>query len=59
MALTKNDLSAIEKIVKKSEGRIIKRMDYVDKFLDREHMSLVKRVDRIENHLQLTTPTNL
>ena len=47
---TKEDLK-IE--LKKSERKIIRRVDLVDKFLDREHVSLARDVDKIKVHVGL------
>lgn len=58
MSLTKSDLASIRVVVseevKKSERRVIRKMDFVDKVLDREHVKLVKRVDNIERHVGIT-----
>lgn len=60
---TKNDLVSMEKRqdskyatkedLKGMEKRLTKRMDYVDKTLDREHVKLAKDVDRIKLHIGL------
>jgi hypothetical protein len=48
---TKED---VKMIVKMSEKRIIKRVDEMDKFLDREHMKLVREVDDLKLRLPLS-----
>lgn len=59
--LTKSDLNQITKIVKDSEKRLDRKIDKIDKkldktinFLDRDYIKLLERVERIEEHLQLT-----
>lgn len=63
--LTKDDLSAIRVIVQnevqKETKPINKRLKKIEKdlsvtitFFDDEHLHLVKRVDRIENHVGLS-----
>lgn len=58
--LTKTDLNQIAKIVKSSEMRLDKKIDKIDKkidkainFLDRDYVKLLKRIERIEKHLNL------
>lgn len=41
------------KSLKKSVSKIIKTLDVAIKFFDEDHVKLVRRVDRIENHLKL------
>ena len=59
--LTKNDLTQISKIVKSSEERLNRKIDKIDKkldkainFLDRDYIKLLERVERIEKHLHLS-----
>jgi len=59
--LTKTDLSQISKIVKSSEVRLAKKIDKIDKkldkaidFLDRDYIKLLKRIERIEKHLLIS-----
>lgn len=58
--LTKTDLNQIAKIVKSSEERLNGKIDKIDKkldkaidFLDRDYIKLLKRIERIEKHLNL------
>ncbi|MDP1743641.1 MAG: hypothetical protein Q8L51_02515 [Candidatus Amesbacteria bacterium] len=48
---TKDDL---KNEIKMSEKRIIKRVDEMDIFLDREHMKLVREVDDLKLRLPLS-----
>ncbi len=63
--LTKTDLNEISKIVKSSEIRLDKRidklgrkLDYAINFLDRDHLKLLDRIERIEEHLNLESKSN-
>ena len=62
--LTKSDLKEINKIVKpenealrkemkKGFTKLDKKLDKVINFLDRDHLRLVERIERIEHHLNL------
>ncbi len=58
--LTKNDLSFVREIVqeenkpiKRSISKIQKDIKVIISLFDREHVHLIKRVDRIEDHLKL------
>jgi hypothetical protein len=60
--LTKNDLTQITKIVGASEERLNKKLhkldlklDYAISFLDRDYIRLLQRVERIEEHLGLSS----
>ena len=63
--LTKTDLNQISKIIKSENNSLGKeinkkfkkvemKLDKAINFLDRDHIRLLERVDRIEEHLQLT-----
>ena len=59
--LTKIDLTQISKIVKSSEKRLDKKINKIDKkldyaisFLDKENIKTVKRVEKIEQHLNIS-----
>ena len=59
--LTKSDLLQITKIVTSSEERLNKKinkidgkLDYAINFLDRDYLKLLKRIERIEEHLNLS-----
>lgn len=67
MTLTKSDLQEIKKVVKdevggvkeevrKSERRILKKLEIVSYTLDKQTMEVAKRVTKIEEHLRI--PTN-
>ncbi len=62
--LTKTDLSEIGKLIKSENkslkkemsnrfNRIDKKLDKTMDFLDRDYLKLLKRIERIEKHLQL------
>lgn len=62
--LTKTDLNAINKLIKtenqvlrkemkKGFDKLNKKLDKAINFLDRDYINLLKRVERIEQHLKL------
>lgn len=66
--LTKNDLNQIDTVVakriqtelkpiKQDVAKIRKDMSTIVNFFDREYLELRKRVDRIEEHLNLSSTT--
>ena len=66
--LTKGDLNEIGKIVKSTEVRLDKKfdkgfdrlerkLDYAINFLDRDYLKLPQRVEKIEEHLGIDSPS--
>ena len=60
MSLTKSDLSSIRQVVREETKpqfqRLEKKFDRLFNFLDKEHTNLVKRVQTIENELEISPP---
>lgn len=62
--LTKTDLNEIGKVLKSTEVRLDKRfdklerkLDYTINFLDRDYLKLLQRIEKIEEHLGINSPS--
>jgi hypothetical protein len=52
-----SQITSLKKDLSKRFDKLDRKLDYAINFLDRDHLKLLERVERIEEHLQLPSAT--